>query len=128
MSSPTSRTLALLREQGWTAEVVERWIAQSRTRKDLFGIADIVAFNERLVMLVQTTSTPNMSVRISKIVAIPEAFEWQMHPNRLIAVIGWRKYRKAQDGKFWRPTVRYVGERDFYAETKEDEPTTLAQA
>lgn len=43
MSSPTSRTLDLLRKEGWTAQVVEKWNPHSKTRLDLFGGIDVFA-------------------------------------------------------------------------------------
>ncbi len=67
MSSPTVRSLALLREQGYTAEVVERWIPGANIRKDLFGFIDILALRGYEILGVQTTSASNMSARAKKI-------------------------------------------------------------
>lgn len=39
-----ARTLKLLRDQGYTAEIVERFNTFSHTRKDFCGFADILAF------------------------------------------------------------------------------------
>jgi hypothetical protein len=43
MSSPTARSLALLRRGGYCAGIVERFIVQANVRKDLFGCIDLVA-------------------------------------------------------------------------------------
>ena len=43
-TSPTTLTLKHLREQGYTAEVVERWNPHARIRQDLFGIVEHAEF------------------------------------------------------------------------------------
>jgi hypothetical protein len=47
LTSPTARTLKLLRTRGWTADVCERWIAQAGIKRDLFGVADVAAAHGR---------------------------------------------------------------------------------
>ena len=42
-STPTARTLATMRQEGWTVQVVERWNPHARIRQDLFGWADLLA-------------------------------------------------------------------------------------
>lgn len=42
MPSPTEKSLALLRAQGYTAEVVEKWLQGPKLRKDLYGFIDIL--------------------------------------------------------------------------------------
>lgn len=69
--SPTSRSLKHLRDAGYVAEVVERWNHITKTRKDLFGIADILAIRPDEVLLVQTTSRSNVSARVKKITESP---------------------------------------------------------
>lgn len=51
------------------ADVCERWVPKANVRKDLFGIADIVAARPEYteVMLIQTTTKSNMSARVKKI-------------------------------------------------------------
>ena len=66
-NSPTARSLAYLREQGYTVEVVERWIPGANIRKDLFGFIDLVAIKRDETLAVQTTSYSNVSARVSKI-------------------------------------------------------------
>ena len=67
MSSPTSRSLELLRAEGWLVDVVERWIPGARIRKDLFGIFDLIGIRGTETLAVQTTSASNVSSRIHKI-------------------------------------------------------------
>lgn len=64
--SPTSRTLKKLREMGYQAEVVEKWIPGANIRRDLFGLLDIVALREGETLGVQCTSRSNISARVKK--------------------------------------------------------------
>ena len=66
-SSPTQRSLAMLRDAGYTAEVTERWIPGANIRKDLYGFIDILALKGKEILGVQTTSYSNMSARAKKI-------------------------------------------------------------
>lgn len=68
MTSPTQRSLAHLRKQGYRAEVVERWNPHSKTRHDLFGVIDIVALSPANETVgIQATSLSNVSKRVQKI-------------------------------------------------------------
>lgn len=88
--SPTQLTLEKLRADGWTCEVVERWIPGANIRKDLFGFIDILAIHTGRVLAIQATSYSNMSARCKKIAEHENIREvrklgWQ------IEVWGWRK-------------------------------------
>lgn len=113
MSSPTSRTLDLYRSLGYTVDVVEKWNPHTKTRKDLYGFADILAFNPDVTLAIQATSTSNMRSRVHKILACPEARQWLTGSGRGIVVIGWKKYQKPVDRKLWRPTVTEITLADF---------------
>ena len=67
MSSPTVRSLKLLRDEGYLCQVVERFNHFSKTRLDLFGFIDILAIRENEVLGVQATSRSNVSSRVAKI-------------------------------------------------------------
>jgi hypothetical protein len=84
VGSPTQRSLKLLRDRGYHAEVVEKWIPMARVRKDLWGWCDILCligssthtpehdgatgyYTPPYILAVQTTTTPNMKARIQKI-------------------------------------------------------------
>jgi hypothetical protein len=67
LSSPTSRSLELLRDEGWLVAVVERWIPGANIRQDLFGLFDLIAIRGDQTMAVQVTSASNVSSRIRKI-------------------------------------------------------------
>jgi carbonic anhydrase len=88
--SPTQRSLAYLREQGMTCEVVERWNAFARIRQDLFGIIDIVALDEQQTLGVQTTSWTNVSARVKKIADSPH-LPALLRAGWVLEVHGWKK-------------------------------------
>jgi len=91
-SSPTQRTLALLRKEGWNAEVTEKWIPGANIRKDLWGFIDVLAIRGKEILGVQATSYTNTSTRVKKIedsdnvAAVREA-------GIGIHVHGWRKVK-----------------------------------
>lgn len=61
------KSMAVLREAGYLVEKVERWNAFSRTKADLFQIADLVALGDDEVVFVQVTSASNHAARRTKI-------------------------------------------------------------
>ena len=67
MSSPTQRTLKMLRDCGWKCQVVERWNSFAKIRIDLFGIIDIVALTDKGIVGVQATAGSSHSARLKKI-------------------------------------------------------------
>jgi len=58
MSSPTTRSIEKLKEEGWTVYRAEHWCAFSKRRKDAFGFGDLLAIKPsfRGVLFVQTTT------------------------------------------------------------------------
>lgn len=105
--TPTSRTLKYLRSMGHLCEVVEKWNHITHTRKDLFGFIDIISIDQcDTVYGWQATSTGNIQSRIKKI---------REHENysRVAAaiplrVIGWKKYKRPADRKYWRCSITLV--------------------
>lgn len=95
-ASPTSRSLAYLREQGYTAEVVEKWNPHARIRQDLWGFVDILAITDQPglppVLAVQTTSGGEVARRIAKIVDHPNVGIVR-RAGVTIHVHGWRKLK-----------------------------------
>lgn len=65
--SPTQRSLEKLRDAGYLAEVVERWLTFAKCRKDLWGFVDILAIRDGEILGVQATSYTNISARVKKI-------------------------------------------------------------
>lgn len=90
MSSPTQRTLAALRKDGWLVAVVEKWNAHARIRQDLFGVVDVLAIRGDETLAVQATSAGNVAARVKKIAEhestpLIRAASWRLE------VWGWRK-------------------------------------
>lgn len=92
MSSPTARSLEHLRELGYVADVVERWIPRAGVRRDLFGVVDIVALRAGETLGVQATSASNVAARVRKLADAPTLPALRAAGWRLV-VHGWRKRR-----------------------------------
>ena len=88
--TPTQRSLAKLRAEGWLPEVVEKWIPRANIRKDLFGFIDIVAIKEGETLGVQATSYSHVSERVTKI-AESEHVGMVRKAGWRIEVWGWHK-------------------------------------
>lgn len=115
--TPTSRTLKYYRDLGNLCDVSEYWQAfhgrPGGIRKDLFGFIDIVVLGER-ILAVQCTSTSSMSARVRKIrEECGEAAQRWLEAGGEIVVMGWKKYVKAVDRKYWRPTIREIKQEDL---------------
>jgi hypothetical protein len=113
VSSPTQRTLDHYRGLNYDIQVTERWCPHSRKRKDLFNFIDLLAIDDDETLAIQATSTGNMSARVKKILGLPAAWRWLQVPDRKIVVIGWKKYAKPVNRKFWRPTIRHLTTEDW---------------
>lgn len=92
MKGPTERSLKHLRDAGYRADVVEKWIPQARKRKDLFGFIDIMCVGGGVTLAVQTTSYSNISARVKKMrEETPEALQDVLDCGWKVAVHGWKK-------------------------------------
>ena len=91
-TSPTQLTLRLLRDEGWTAEIVERWNPHARVRHDLYGFIDVLAVKGPHTMAIQTTSAANVSSRIRKIADTPTIGAVR-EAGWTIRVHGWKKVK-----------------------------------
>lgn len=94
-TSPTQRSLAYLREQGYHVEIVEHWNAFTRQRKDLWGWCDLLAIKRDEVLAVQVTASA-VSERIKKIMA-SDTLAKVREAGIKVQVHGWRKLK---DGKY----------------------------
>jgi hypothetical protein len=103
--SPTARTLAFLRRAGYLAAVVEHWIPGANVRKDLFGVADVLAVHprDRLFLLVQATTADHVAHRLRKTRARPELALWLKAGGRF-EVWGW--FKRAGRWKVKRVEIR----------------------
>lgn len=89
-TSPTQRSLAYLRKQGYLACVVEKWIPRANIRKDAFDCIDVLAIRPGEVLGVQATSRDHVSHRITKIRELDHFEQLQACPIRIV-VHGWGK-------------------------------------
>ena len=106
--TPTQRALADLREEGWTAQVVEKWNPYARIRQDLFGCIDLVAVHsEQGTIGVQACAGASLAARIAKSCAEPRLVTWLQAGNRF-ECWGWRKLKVKRGGKAVRWDVRRV--------------------
>lgn len=92
--SPTQRSLAYLREQGYHCEVVEKFNSFTKQRKDLWGWCDILAIRRGEVLAVQVTAAA-VSDRIKKIMA-SDTLGLVREAGIRIEVHGWRKNSKGR--------------------------------
>jgi len=112
----TSRTLKYLRDKGWEAGVVERFLfyaGKHGRRIDLFNIIDIVALSKKSIIGVQSCGQ-SFSEHDKKILDSLLAIKWLKSGGRLI-LIGWRKLKLKRGGKAmrWRPRVKEYTLKDF---------------
>lgn len=88
--SPTQRTLAKLRKEGYRAAVVEKWNPHAKIRQDLFGVVDVLAIREGETLAVQSTSGSNVASRVHKIEESDALADIREAGWRFV-VHGWRK-------------------------------------
>ena len=84
--------MAYLRDLGYRVEVVEKWNAFTKTKKDLFGCIDLIAIGNGETLAVQVTSRSNMAARRDKILAA-EAFPDMIRSGWQVWLHGWAKNR-----------------------------------
>jgi Holliday junction resolvase len=91
VTSPTARSLAYLRKEGWRANVVEQRVPHSNIENLVF--IDILAIRDGEVLAVQTTSASNVSARIHKIESdeLADALAEVRKAGWAIHVHGWKK-------------------------------------
>lgn len=105
MSSPTARTLKHFRDEGWTVDVVERWLQFCKIRKDFLGCIDMVALHkDRGILGIQATSDSNVNARLVKAKAEPRLRTWLESGGRF-CVIGWGKRGPRGGRKLWLPRI-----------------------
>ena len=91
--SPTQRSLAHLRKEGWTVAIVEKFNPHIKIRQDLWGFGDLFCFHplRGIDMIVQTTTSSNMAGRIEKVRENATAVLWLTVPLHRLEVHGWAK-------------------------------------
>ncbi len=86
-------------------------------RKDLFGFIDLVAIGDGRIIAYQATTRSNMLARVAKIKneCRHNARQWTKSGGRIV-VIGWKKYKKARGGRWWRETETEIIHEDLVDE------------
>ena len=110
MSTPTSKTLALLRSQGYYPWVVERFIPPM-SKRDLFHIIDIVCCIPTGILGVQSCGTA-FAPHVQKLME-DEAWHtrhWLNSGGRELVLIGWRKLKQKRGGKrmIFKPRIAFI--------------------
>ena len=91
----TARSMALLRERGYTVATVEHYNAFTKRKHDLFGCIDLLAIGNGETVAVQVTSKDNLSSRRHKIEEA-DAYPEMLRSGWRIVLHGWYK-----DGNRW---------------------------
>ncbi len=99
--TPTARSLEVLRELGYFADVVERWIQAARVRKDWGGFGDILAAHaSQGILLVQSCAAASAAARETKARACPALEVWKAAGGRA-EVWAWSKKGPRGGRKLW---------------------------
>ena len=112
----TSKTLKYLRDMGYEAGMVERYLSYAGkfgVRKDLFGIIDIIAMGSETIVGVQSCGQ-SFREHDRKILASPLAIMW-LECGGLLWLVGWRKLKLKRGGKAmrWKPRIKNYSLKDF---------------
>ena len=122
MTTPTQRTLELLRSRNWTygkVETFNRFAGAHGQRKDLFGFADFIALDNLSIIAIQSCgqafSEHNKMILCSS--CTENVIKWLRCGGRVI-LIGWRKVKVKRGGKamVWKPREYEYTLKDFGVE------------
>lgn len=113
---PITRTLRLLQEKGWVADIAERKIGPYS--KDWAGVIDVIAIKPGPhVLLVQCTGWTNVRSRERKVLASPEAYDLA-RSGCAIEVWGWHKSKE-------NPKIIDLSDPDLYDPLPDGHPDRL---
>ena len=110
-TNATQRSLKSLRENGWTAHIVEKFLPARGTMKfprriDAFGVGDILAFRPPMqdlpasIALIQCCPGASHAEHKAKILAIPEFHGWKLAGGRVF-LQSWAKKGARGARKTW---------------------------
>lgn len=115
--SPTQRTLKELKEQGFVCDIVEKWNAYAKRRKDLFGIVDILALDPTRGFLGVQCTGNDYSGHLKKLTEekAQECMDWLSTPGGCLELWAWRRVKVKRGGKakIWRPRIKILTLDDF---------------
>lgn len=92
-------------------------------RHDLFGFLDVVACGAGAINGIQCTDSTSVSHRYTKIIieCREAARAWIANGGKLF-IVGWKKYDKPIDRRYWRSTWREVTQQDLDRVTEQPKP------
>lgn len=114
MSKLSRKTVDELRKRGFTCDIVERWINFSNhrgVRKDLFGIADLIAFGSSRILLLQVCALTTKREHAQKIKRSQAAKDWIKNGGEVWLVL-WRKLKGKSTREHWEPVWQRYCEMD----------------
>lgn len=97
----TQKSLALIRDHNFTAEVVEKWIMGANIRKDLFGLIDIIAIARGRVLGIQSTGINGRKEHQQTILGHENTVKWLESGAELLQ-ISWDKKLIKKGGSAFR--------------------------
>jgi hypothetical protein len=106
-TSPTARSLALLRRRGYAAEKVEQRLPRGFVTRDLFGCIDLVACRPGEIVGIQTTSRSNLAARRTKALGCPGLVAWLQAGGRFV-LHGWGKVGARGFRKTWQVSEQWL--------------------
>lgn len=125
--SPTQRTKAYYKKQGYLCEVVEKWIAFAPgdprrkfapgMRQDFMGIIDCLVFTDTEVIGVQCCAGSGYSAHVKKLMEEKreKSIQWLKYPYTRLEIHAWRKLKKVKGKKatHWVPKICVIDMSDF---------------
>ena len=101
----TSRTLKYLRDLGYTAGMVERYLSFAHKRVDLFSVIDLIAIKPNEILGVQSCGQA-FSEHKNKLLNEEGTKKW-LEAGGGLWIIGWRKLKLKRGGKAirWKPRI-----------------------
>lgn len=124
--TPTRRTLALLREQGYKTAIVERWVPRpdlpgGGKKLDLFGSFDLIAIKPGEIIAVQSTGTDHSGHRRKLLGDRRDEVRAWLQAGGRVQLISWRKLLVKRGGKArrYQPRVENIVLEDV-GETRDD--------
>jgi hypothetical protein len=109
-TSPTQRTLKVLKEQGFNYDIVERFKQHAGPfgiRQDFLGIIDLIAITPGRIIGVQCCGQSGFAAHDRTISDSEMSLEWLKAGGEL-ELWAWRKLKKKRGGKaiYWSPRIK----------------------
>lgn len=108
MLTPSQRSLALMKQRGYTCQNVEYYNPYSKRRKDLLGFIDILCVGKGEIIGIQATTTSHLPNREQKARGTEALYQWLRAGNKFY-LHGWAKRGAKGKRKLWKLTEKKVG-------------------